>query len=322
MAVFTKLNKEDFFKVEKAFNLGKIKKYSGIKKGIENTNYCVEFQKKKAILTIFEKRVNSRDLPFFMRLMSGLSNQKINCPNPIKSKNGSYLFKIKNKNACLVSFLKGNDKSKLSIKDCMVIGMNIAKLHNVTKKLNLNRKNTLSIKLLPRLLSKIDNRINKLSKDLKRKMKNDLNSIKENWPKKLPKGVIHSDLFIDNIFFFRKKFYGFIDFYFSATDFFAYELATSINALCFDKIKNKYILNKNKSSNLLRGYQKIRKLSSNEKRHFNTLCKGSALRYLLTRSYDYLNTPKNAIIKIKNPKEYLQKLNYHKNLAKFENYLR
>ena len=321
MAVFTKLNKKDFLKVENFFNLGKISKYKGIKKGIENTNYFIKFEKKKTVLTIFEKRVNSKDLPFFMKLMSGLSKLKIVCPEPIKSKKGSFLFKIKNKNACLVSFLKGNDKKKLNTKDCLAIGKNIAKLHKATIKLKLKRTNSLSIKLLPKLLSKIDNRINKLSKDLKLQMRNELKKLIKKWPKNLPKGIIHSDLFIDNIFFFRKKFYGFIDFYFSSTDFYLYELSTCINALCFDKRYGKYTLNRKKSSNLLKGYETIRKLRHSEKKHFNTLCRASALRYLLTRSYDYLNTPKNAIIKIKNPKEYLHKLNFHKNLYKFQDYL-
>tara|TARA_X000001036_G_scaffold325762_2_gene304348 strand:- start:32 stop:997 length:966 start_codon:yes stop_codon:yes gene_type:complete len=321
MAVFTKLNKKDFLKVENFFNLGKISKYKGIKKGIENTNYFIKFEKKKTVLTIFEKRVNPKDLPFFMKLMSGLSKLKIVCPEPIKSKKGSFLFKIKNKNACLVSFLKGNDKKKLNTKDCLAIGKNIAKLHKATIKLKLKRTNSLSIKLLPKLLSKIDNRINKLSKDLKLQMRNELKKLIKKWPKNLPKGIIHSDLFIDNIFFFRKKFYGFIDFYFSSTDFYLYELSTCINALCFDKRYGKYTLNRKKSSNLLKGYETIRKLRHSEKKHFNTLCRASALRYLLTRSYDYLNTPKNAIIKIKNPKEYLHKLNFHKNLYKFQDYL-
>ena len=322
MAVFTKINKLDIIKVENNFKLGKIKNYHGIKKGIENTNYYLEFKKKKTVLTIFEKRVNSKDLPFFMKLMYGLSKLKIICPCPIKNKKGSYLFKIRNKNACLVTFLKGEDKKKLKPSDCKQIGRNIAELHKATKKLNLNRKNSLSIKLLPKILNKIDSRINKFSKNLKIKMKFDLKELAGNWPKKLPNGVIHSDLFIDNIFFYKNKFYGFIDFYFSSTDFYAYELATCINALCFDKVNNKFILNKRKSYNLIKGYETKRKLTIDEKNNFNTLCKGSALRYLLTRSYDYLNTPKSAIIKKKNPKEYLDKLIFHKKINSFVEYLR
>ena len=153
-------------------------------------------------------------------------------------------------------------------------------------------------------------------------MKYDLNKLVKNWPKKLPSGIIHSDLFIDNIFFYKKKFYGFIDFYFSCTDYYAYELATCVNALCFDKKKNKFILNKKKSYNLIKGYETKRSLTKNEKKAFNTLCKGSALRYLLTRAYDYLNTPKNAMIKKKNPREYIDKLYFHKNINKFSEYIR
>tara|TARA_B100001027_G_scaffold178799_1_gene130139 strand:+ start:807 stop:1775 length:969 start_codon:yes stop_codon:yes gene_type:complete len=322
MAVFTKINKTDINKIENSFKLGKVINYHGIKKGIENTNYYLEFKNKKTVLTIFEKRVNKKDLPFFMKLMYGLSKLKIICPNPIKNKKGSYLFKINHKNACLVSFLKGGDKKKLSPSDCKQIGKNIAVLHKATKKLKINRKNSLSIKLLKNILNKIDNRINKLSKNLRSDMKSDLKKLVKDWPKNLPNGVIHSDLFIDNIFFYKKKFYGFIDFYFSCTDYYAYELATCVNALCFDKKNNKFILNKEKSYNLIKGYETKRKLTSREKNKFNTLCEGSALRYLLTRAYDYLNTPKNAIIKKKNPREYLDKLNFHKNINKFNEYLR
>ena len=322
MAVFTKINKKDIRKIESKFNLGEVKNYHGIKKGIENTNYYLEFKNRKTVLTIFEKRVNKKDLPFFMKLMHGLSKFKIICPSPIKNNKGSYLFKIKNKSACIVTFLKGGDKKKLNPLDCRQIGEKVADLHKATKKLKINRLNSLSIKFLPKILNRIDNRINKFSKNLKTEMKLDLKELSKNWPKNLPSGVIHSDLFIDNIFFHKNKFYGFIDFYFSATDFYAYELATCINALCFEKKKNKYILNKKKSYNLIKGYEAKRKLTANEKNNFNTLCKGSALRYLLTRAYDYLNTPKNAIIKKKNPREYLDKLNFHKTVNKFSDYLR
>jgi len=321
MAVFTKINTEDIIKIENSFKLGKVRKYHGIKKGIENTNYYLEFKNRNTVLTIFEKRVSKKDLPFFMKLMHGLSKLGIVCPNPIKNKKGSYIFNIKNKKACLVTFLKGGDKKKLSPLDCKQIGKNVAVLHKATKRLKINRKNSLSIQLLHKILNKIDKRINKLSKNLKVNMRSDLNKIMRNWPKNLPNGVIHCDLFIDNIFFYKKNFYGFIDFYFSCTDFYAYELATCVNALCFDKKKNKFILNKKKSYNLIKGYETKRKLTKIEKDKFNTLCRGSALRYLLTRSYDYLNTPKNAIIKKKNPREYLDKLNFHKKVNKFSEYL-
>ena len=175
--------------------------------------------------------------------------------------------------------------------------------------------------LLKKMLSAINIKIDKLSNGLKNLMKYELYQIKKTWPKNLPAGIIHCDLFADNIIFYKKKFHGFIDFYFSCNDYLSYELATSVNALCFVKKKNKYILDKKRCSNLLKGYESIRKLSGSEKKHFNTMCRGSALRYLLTRAYDYLNTPKSAIVKIKDPKEYIQKLNYHRKINSYKNYI-
>ncbi len=320
MAVYTKIDKRDLALIEQNYNFGKITELIGIKKGIENTNYKIKVGKKKFILTIFEKRVQTKDLPFFMKLLSDLSKLKIRCPQPIKNNKGKFLFKLKQKYACVVSFLDGNDKSKLNTNDCYVIGKNIAKLHLATKKLRLYRRNSLSISSWKPLLSKINKKINKLSKNLTERMSLDLTNIKKKWPQNLPNGIIHGDLFIDNIFFYKKRFHGFIDFYFSSNDFYAYDLAVCINALCFEKKNRNFILNNKKSSNLLKGYQSIRKLKKIEKESFNILCQGAAFRYLLTRAYDYLNTPKTAIIKIKNPKEYIQKLNTHIQLNSFKDY--
>tara|TARA_Y100001970_G_scaffold278089_1_gene383302 strand:+ start:1429 stop:2409 length:981 start_codon:yes stop_codon:yes gene_type:complete len=325
MAVFTKINNKDISYIENQFNLGKIENFQGIKKGIENTNFLIVTKNQRYILTIFEKRVHGgckyKDLIFFTKLMAKLSKSKIKCPCPIKSKKGNYIFKLKNKNACIVSFLKGKDKKQLNAKDCFTVGKNIARFHKISIKLKFYRKNTLSVNSWPRLLSKIDNRINRFSKNFKQIMVAELKNIKKNWPKNLPNGIIHCDIFIDNIFFNKNKFYGFIDFYFSSNDFLSYEIATCINALCFTKRKNKFILDKKKSKNLIKGYETIRKLTNKEKLSFAVLCRGSALRYLLTRSYDYLNTPKNAVIKIKDPKEYFQKLNFHRNIKSFKQYI-
>ena len=326
MAVFTKINTNDISYIENHFNIGKIKIFKGIKKGIENTNYLIRTKNKKYILTIFEKRVHGgckyKDLTFFMKLMSKLSKLKIKCPEPLRNKKGSYIFKLKNKNACIVSFIEGKDKKQLDVGDCYAVGKNIAKLHIASKKIKLYRKNSIGINSWKPLLNKIDRKINKLSKNLIDNLENELKYINKKWPNKLPSGIIHSDLFIDNIFFLKKRFYGFIDFYFSSNDFLSYELATCVNALCFKKKQNKFVLDKNKSSKLLKGYQSLRKLTATEKNSFNVLCRGSALRYLLTRCFDYLNTPKSAIIKIKNPREYIQKLTFHCNLYSFKDYLK
>ena len=322
MAVYTKINQTEIKIIENKFNIGKILSFTGIKKGIENTNYLIKSKKGKYILTIFEKRVDAKDLPFFMKLMYGLSKLKIKCPEPVRSINGKHLIKLRNKKACIVSFLNGKDKKNLSPKDCYVVGKNIAKLHNASKKLKLYRKNALAVPKLNKLLVSINKRINKVQKNILGDMRHEYKFLRRLWPKNLNSGIIHCDLFIDNIFFYKKKYYGIIDFYFSANDFLAYELSICINALCFNKRGKKYFLNKNKSTNLIKGYEKIRKLTINEKKYFNILCRGSALRYLLTRAYDYLNTPKDAYIKIKDPREYIQKLKYHQKINSFKDYLK
>jgi len=320
MAVYTKINSKDINYIEKNYNIGKIKSFIGIKKGIENTNYLLKTKNKKFILTLFEKRVQKKELPFFMNLMDKLNKDKINCPEPQRNKKGGFLIKIKSKTASIVSFVEGKDKLKLSSKNCYEIGKNIAKLHKASKKVKLYRKNSLSLKDWPKLLNKIGNKSKIIGPNLNDLMKNSFLQIKNKWPKNLPYGIIHADLFIDNIFFKKNKFHGYIDFYFACNDFLMYEIAICVNALCFDKKNNKFVFNRKKSTNLIRGYSKIRPLSDKEKKSLNTLCRGAALRYLLTRTYDYLNTPKSAVIKIKNPREYIQKLKAHNQFNNFRNY--
>jgi len=320
MAVYTKINHREINYIEKKYNIGKIKSFTGIKKGIENTNYLLKTNNKRFILTLFEKRVQKKDLPFFMNLMDKLNKYRINCPEPQRNKKGSFVINIKNKTASIVSFVEGKDKLKLNPKNCYEIGKNIAKFHRASKKIKLYRKNSLSLKDWPKILNKIGNKSKIINQNLDSLMKNSFMEIKSKWPKNLPSGIIHADLFIDNIFFKKNKFNGYIDFYFACNDFLMYEIAICINALCFDKKNNKFIFNKKKSRNLIKGYSKIRKFSIKEKKSLNVLCKGAALRYLLTRTYDYLNTPKNAIIKIKNPREYIQKLKVHNEFNNFKNY--
>ena len=320
MAVYTKIDQSEIISITKKFKLNKIIKFQGIKKGIENTNYLLKTKKNKYILTIFEKRVKKKDLPFFMKLMDKLNSYNISCPKPLKNKNGKYLTLIKKKTACIVTFVNGQDKKTLNIQNCYKIGKNIAKLHRTSKKIKLFRKNSMSINSLDPLLKSIKFKSKNISPNLQSVLTQSLNKIKKDWPKKLPKGIIHGDLFIDNIFFKKNKFAGFIDFYFSCTDYFMYELAICVNALCFDKKNNKFIINNKKIKSLIKGYESVKKISLKEKNSLNILCRGAALRYLLTRVYDYFNTPKNALIKIKDPREYFQKLIIHNNLNSYQNY--
>ena len=320
MAVYTKINQKDITIINNNFNIEKIINFHGIKQGIENTNYLLKSKRKKYILTIFEKRVSQKEIPFFMKLMDDLNNLKINCPKPLKTKNKNYLIKLKKKSACIVSFLEGKDKKKLNPHNCLAVGKSIAQMHLVTKKLKINRTNSMGIKNLKPLLESIKFK-SKKSSNLNFFLNNNLKNIKKNWPKNLPKGIIHGDLFIDNIFFKKNKISGIIDFYFAANDYFMYEIAICINALCFDYKKKKFIMNKKKVRSLIRGYESIRKISLKEKSSLHILCRGAAFRYLLTRLYDFTNTPKTALIKIKDPNEYYQKLIVHNNLNSFKSYL-
>jgi homoserine kinase type II len=320
MAVYTKINKESISYLNKKFDIEKFVSFQGIKQGIENTNYLLKTKNRKYILTIFEKRVSNKELPFFMRLMEILNSSKINCPRPIKSKDGNYLFKLKNKNACIVSFLEGRDKKILNIKNCYDVGKIIARMHLITKNIKIFRKNSMGINNLNPLLKSI--RFKKReSHNLEKFLKINLKDIKKKWPKILPNGIIHGDLFIDNIFFKKNKLLGILDFYFAANEYLIYEIAICINALCFDKKGTKFIINKKKVKNLIKGYESIRKITLKEKKSLNVLCRGAAIRYLLTRLYDYSNTPKTALIKIKDPNEYYQKLIIHNKLKFYKDYL-
>ena len=321
MAVYTKISNKEISSINKKFEIDRIINFKGIKQGIENTNYLLKSKNKKFILTIFEKRVSKNEIPFFMKLMDQLNTYNINCPKPIKDKNGNYLINIKNKTACIVSFLNGKDKKSLSPKNCYEIGKTIAKMHLYTIKIKLYRKNSMGVKNLNHLLNSIKFKSKKFN-NLEKFLKNNFKDIKKKWPKKLPKGIIHGDLFIDNIFFRNNKLSGIIDFYFAANDYFMYEIAICINALCFDKINSKFKINKQKIRNLIKGYENIKKISSKEKKSLNILCRGAAMRYFLTRLYDYTNTPKTALIKIKDPREYYQKLIIHNNFKTYKDYLK
>ena len=320
MAVYTKINKKDLLYINKKFNDERFLSFKGIKQGIENTNYLLKSKNKKYILTIFEKRVSKKEIPFFMELMDELNTSKLNCPKPLKNKDGKYLINLKNKTACIVSFLQGKDKKNLNIKNCYDVGRVIAQMHLHTQKIKLFRKNSMGVKNLNPLLKSIKFKSKKFA-NIDKFLKINFDNIKKKWPKKLPGGIIHGDLFIDNIFFKNNKLSGIIDFYFAANDYFMYEIAICINALCFDKINSKFKINKSKIKNLIKGYESIRNISLKEKKSLNILCRGAAMRYFLTRLYDYANTPKTAIIKIKDPREYYQKIIIHNNLKTYKDYL-
>ena len=249
MAVYTKLNKKKIEEILSNYNLGKLDSFKGIEEGIENTNYFLSIDKKKFILTIYEKRVRSADLPFFSDLMSSLNKASFKCPAPISNNNNETITNFEGKKLMIVSFLEGRAKQNLSPANCKTIGSEIAKMHELTKRLKLNRQNDLSVNSWRKLFNSVKDKCENIHKDLPKLIEENLNDVEKNWPKNLPKGIIHADLFHDNIFFIQDKFSGVIDFYFSCEDFFAFEIAICFNALCFDGLKDNLSFNVTKAKN-------------------------------------------------------------------------
>ena len=320
MAVYTKLNDNKIEKILSYYNLGKLDQFKGIEEGIENTNYFLTVEKKKFILTIYEKRVKSEDLPFFSNLMSSLNKSNFKCPAPIINKENKTITDFEGKKLMIVSFLDGKAKQNLSPQNCGSIGVEVAKMHEITRNFKFRRENNLSVNSWRSLFDSVKDKCSKIHKDLPKLIEENLSDVEKNWPKNLPRGIIHADLFHDNIFFNKDKFSGIIDFYFSCEDFFAFEIAICFNALCFDGMKENLSFNVTKAKNFIDGYTSIRQLTPEEKNNIKVLSQGAALRFLLTRVFDALNTVEGAIVKIKDPIEYLKRLEFHKNSKNHEDY--
>jgi homoserine kinase type II len=321
MAVYTKLNKENIEGILTSYSIGQLEKFKGIEDGIENTNYFLLVSDKKYILTIYEKRVKEKDLPFFSDLMTGLDKKKFKCPVPIKNKDNKTITSYKNKSLMIVSFLEGGAKNILSTENCKSLGYEVARMHLITKDFKIQRQNDLSVGSWRKIFEQVKDKCNSIHKDLPKLIESNLNDVEKNWPKDLPRGIIHADLFSDNIFFKDDKFNGIIDFYFSCNDFYALEIAICFNALCFDGSKNNLSFNVTKAKNFMNGYSQLRELNDNEKENIKVLSQGSALRFLLTRVFDTINAVEGAIVKVKDPVEYLVRLEFHKNTKNFEDYL-
>ena len=320
MAVYTKLsenNLKDFFS---KYNLGKLLKFQGIQEGIENSNYFVKTDSGKFILTVYEKRVEEKDLPFFMGLMKNIFNENFPSPEPIINKNGNYITEIFGKKAAVVSFLEGASKKNLTPDNCHEVGIYTAKLHMITKNLNIKRTNRLSVNSWRLIYRKIQRDCSKIYPDLTKIIERNLEVIEDQWPKNIPRGIIHADLFPDNIFFKGSKLTGIIDFYFSCYDFYALEIAICLNALCFEGKNENLSFNVTKAKKFIDGYSSIRKLTEEEKESLKILCHGAAMRFLLTRVFDYLNLTEDALVKIKDPVEYLKRLEFHNSVKNYQDY--
>ena len=320
MAVYTKLSEDQLTVFFSKYDLGKILNYKEIKDGIENTNYFIQTEKGKFILTLYEKRVDEKDLPFFIGLMRNLYDKNFPSPEPIINKNGNYISDIGGKKAAVVSFLEGFSKKILNPDNCYEVGIHAAKLHSISKNLTGKRENKLSINSWRKIYSRVKKDCSKIHPNLTTVIEKNLDEIEKNWPKNIPSGIIHADLFPDNIFFKENRVSGIIDYYFSCHDYYAFEIAICLNALCFEGKNANLSLNVTKAKKFIDGYSSVRKLNEEEKKSLKILCKGAAIRFLLTRVFDYLNLIEGAIVKIKDPIEYLKRLEFHDSVKNYQDY--
>ena len=315
MAVYTHVSSEDLDLFLRNYKLGNLVEFEGISEGVENTNYKLKTDKGLFILTIYEDRVEKRDIPFFLEYMFYLSSNKINCPLPLK--NGNNLFsEINGKPASLLTFLDG--KSTLAVTDQQAhqLGCILGKMHKISTGLNISRKNPMGLDSFPELIDASLTTAENFSKNLNKIISEEYNRIISNWPEKLPSGIIHADLFPDNILFNNNEISGVIDFSFSCNDFLSYDLSICINAWCFRDGEFDISLFKS----LLNGYQEVRELNKQELKELPILCSGSALRFLLTRLADWSVSNGDAMVIPKNPDEFIKILDFHKDIKNFQDY--
>ena len=303
LAYYTKINKLEFKKYLEDYSLEDLNYFKGIKEGIENTNYFFKTKSNKYVLTIYEnkitERIKEKNLFFFVELINFLRKVKFPCPKILYNNNNKQLNSYKNKQFTIIDFVKGKIEKKISIQHCYKLGKILATLHKKTLRFKKERKNNFSLNEWSKSIKKI-----KLSKKESIFLKKEINYIKKNWPKKLPKGIIHGDLFPDNVFFKNNNIVGIIDLSNACNDFFCYDLSICINSWCYEKK-----LNIDKMKNLIKGYNSIRKIKIQEIKYFNLFLRASSLRFYLSRLMDSQNKKIPKKYK-KNPKEYLKKLKY------------
>ena len=318
MAVYTKVSDEELSRFLKRYDIGTPVSLTGIREGIENTNYFLETTKSRFILTLYEKRIYPAELPYFLDLMTYLNKKGVVCPLPVESKTKETLLPLCGKKACLTTFLNGESVKRISAKHCFQLGKAMAKMHLAGRDFPQSRKNDLSLDGWKALTDKIGTDADKVCDGLFSEMTKALDKVASRFPSGLPQGVIHADLFPDNVFFSNGELSGIIDFYFACNDALVYELAVCLNAWCFDQ--DDWEFDSGKARNMLEGYEQLRPLSDKEKEAFPTLALGSALRFLLTRTYDWLNRVPDALVTPKDPTEYVKKLHFHKTKNCFADY--
>ena len=309
MAVYTEVTDEELTAFVAEYEIGEPLSCKGIAEGIENSNYLLTTEGGTYILTLYEKRVKRADLPFFLGLMEHLGARGVPCPMPLKGRDGQMLRTLCGRPAAIVTFLDGLWPRRITPEHCARLGEAMAHMHLAGLDFHLGRANALSVDGWRPLLDASAARAQEVRPGLAEDLEAELDDLESRWPAGLPSGIIHADLFPDNVFFRADHLSGIIDFYFACSDFFAYDLAICLNAWCFETDGS---FNITKARRMLTAYRKVRDFSADELDALPLLARGSAMRFLLTRLYDWLNTPPGALVTPKDPLEYMKKLEFHR----------
>jgi homoserine kinase type II len=317
MAVYTEVTDDDLNQFIAGYDLGQALSFKGIAEGVENTNYLVHTEAGPHILTLYEKRVAVEDLPFFLGLMEHLADSGLACPVPVRDRNGEMLRELAGRPAAIITFLDGLWVRRPSADHCAALGETLAKLHLAGQTFTMTRKNALSVPGWRPLHEAAKGGADTIAPGLTAEVDAELNALDSSWPRDLPSGIIHADLFPDNVFFLGKQLSGVIDFYFACNDALAYDIAICLNAWCFE-IDNSFNITKARA--LLRAYAGLRPFTDQEYDALPILARGAALRFLLTRIYDWLNTSADALVRPKDPMEYVRKLRFHRNVTSAREY--
>lgn len=317
MAVYTEVSDEELAAFVATYDLGELWSYKGIAEGVENTNYLVHLESGPYILTLYEKRVEREDLPFFLGLMEYLAAAGLPCPTPVRDRRGEMLRDLAGRPAAIIKFLEGLWVRRPTASHCAALGRSLAAFHLAGLNFDLTRANRLSVESWRPLYDSFGSQADTIRDGLSGQIVEELTLLEQAWPGSLPVGIIHADLFPDNVFFLGQDISGLIDFYFACNDMLAYDIGICLNAWCFEPDNS---FNITKARALLNAYTEVRPFSGDEFDALPILARGAALRFLLTRVYDWLNTSREALVRPKDPIEYLRKLRFHKGVASAREY--
>jgi homoserine kinase type II len=317
MAVYTDVAAEELAEFLSGYDIGELLSYKGIAEGVENSNFLLHTTSGYFFLTLYEKRVRLSDLPFFLGLMAHLAQHGITCPQPVASRKGEALGTLAGRPAAIIDFLEGVWPRKPNAAHCAAVGQALAKLHLAGRDFPMTRVNALSVPGWRPLFDSAASRADTLQHGLRALLGAELDHLETSWPKHLPEGVIHADLFPDNVLFLGDKLSGLIDFYFACNDILAYDVAICLNAWCFE---TDHSFNVTKARAFLNAYGRERKLSEAEQEALPLLARGAALRILLTRLVDWFNVPPGALVRPKDPLEYVRKLRFQQSVNSIRDY--